>query len=185
MRVHRATARVCVGSVSSTPWNRCSVCRTMDRTRCRASVNAPSVSRKLEGGTSPVPARLAALGRLAREGQDTRSGWSSRRSCPSKGGRLEYGALLDRSSPRRSMARGMSPWNSSRTVSRLGARKCCKNWYPNTTLDLVGGKPLAQVQQVWRGEICLPARNVMGALRAFFEREIAAKLPQARILYWT
>ena len=64
------------------------------RTRCRASVNALPVSRKLEGGTSPVPARLAALGRLAREGGYP-VGLVIAPIMPIEDWEAHYGALLD------------------------------------------------------------------------------------------
>ena len=38
------------------------------RTRIRVSVNAQGVAGRFEGGTDPVAARLAGLGRLARAG---------------------------------------------------------------------------------------------------------------------
>ena len=54
-------------------------------TRCRASVNAAPVARRLEGGVAPVPSRLASLGRMA--GPATPSASSSRPSSPWTTGR--------------------------------------------------------------------------------------------------
>lgn len=152
------------------------------RTRCRASVNAPSVSRKLEGGTSPVLARLAALGRLAHEGRYP-VGLVIAPIMPVEGWEQEYGALLDQAAE---ALEGASDVTVELITHRFtpGSKEVIQGWYPNTTLDLEEEKRARKFNKFGGVKYVYP-RETMVALRGFFERQIADKLPQARILYWT
>ncbi len=65
-----------------------------------------------------------------------------------------------------------------------GSKEVLKGWYPNTTLDLDEANRARKFNKFGGVKYVYP-RDMMGALRGFFEREIATKLPMARILYWT
>ena len=152
------------------------------RTRCRASVNALPVSRKLEGGTSPVPARLAALGRLAREGRYP-VGLVVAPIMPIDDWETHYAALFDEAA---AALDGASDVTVELITHRFtpGSKEVLQGWYPNTTLDLDEANRARKFNKFGGVKYVYP-RDVMGSLRAFFERQIATKLPQARILYWT
>ncbi len=152
------------------------------RTRCRASVNALPVSRKLEGGTSAVPARLAALGRLAREGGYP-VGLVVAPIMPIDDWEAHYGALFDDAAAELAGARDVTVELITHRFTP-GSKEVLKGWYPNTTLDLEEANRARKFNKFGGVKYVYP-RDMMGTLRAFFERQIAAKLPQARILYWT
>jgi spore photoproduct lyase len=65
-----------------------------------------------------------------------------------------------------------------------GSKDVLLSWYPNTSLDLsednrdVKRNKFGGTKYVYR-------RDTMKELRIWFQREIAARFPQARILYWT
>ena len=152
------------------------------RTRCRASVNALPVSRKLEGGTSAVPARLAALGRLAREGGYP-VGLVIAPIMPIEDWETHYGALLDQAATALDGAKDVTVELITHRFT-AGSKEVLKGWYPNTTLDLEEANRTRKLNKFGGVKYVYP-RDTMGRLRSFFEREIAAKLPVARILYWT
>ncbi len=152
------------------------------RTRCRASVNALPVSRKLEGGTSPVPARLAALGRLAREGGYP-VGLVIAPIMPIEDWETHYGEMLDHAASALDGARDVTVELITHRFTP-GSKEVLQGWYPNTTLDLDEANRARKFNKFGGVKYVYP-RDVMGDLRAFFERQLAAKLPQARTLYWT
>ena len=152
------------------------------RTRCRASVNAASVSRRLEGGTAPVSARLAALRRLALEGGYP-FGLVIAPIMLIDDWETEYGALLVQAAD---ALAGASDVTVELITHRFtpGSKQVLQGWYPNTTLDLDEAARARKFNKFGGVKYVYP-RDVMSGLRGFFEREIAARLPQARILYWT
>ena len=152
------------------------------RTRCRASVNALPVSRKLEGGTSLVPARLAALGRLAREGGYP-VGLVIAPIMPIEDWETHYGALLDQAAAALAGARDVTVELITHRFTP-GSKEVLQGWYPQTTLDLDEANRARKFNKFGGVKYVYP-RDVMSVLRGFFERELAARLPQARILYWT
>lgn len=152
------------------------------RTRCRASVNALPVSRRLEGGTSPVAARLAALGRLAREGKYP-VGLVIAPIMPIDGWETEYSTLLDQAALALEGAQDVTVELITHRFTP-GSKEVIQGWYPNTTLDLSEEKRARKFNKFGGVKYVYP-RETMGALKTFFERGIAAKLPGARILYWT
>ena len=152
------------------------------RTRCRASVNALPVSRRLEGGTSPVPARLAGLRRLAVEA-DYPVGLVIAPIMPIEDWELYYGALLDLAVEALDGARDVTVELITHRFTP-GSKEVLQGWYPQTTLDLDEEKRARKFNKFGGVKYVYP-KEVMGTLRVFFERELAAKLPRARILYWT
>ena len=151
------------------------------RTRCRASVNAASVSRKLEGGTAPVAARINGLRQLAAAGYPV--GMVVAPIMPIDGWEAEYATLLDQAA----IALADAPDVTFELISHRftpGSKEILQGWYPNTTLDFDEAKRSRKFNKFGGVKYVYP-RDIMGNLRRFFERGIAERLPQARILYWT
>jgi spore photoproduct lyase len=152
------------------------------RTRCRASVNAQTISRRLEGGTAAVPARLAALGRLAREAGYP-IGLVIAPIMPIEGWEEEYGTLLAHAARALQGARDITVELITHRFTP-GSKEVLQGWYPNTSLDLSEEDRVRKFNKFGGVKYVYP-RDMMQTLRSFFEREIAAKLPSARVLYWT
>ncbi len=151
-------------------------------TRCRASVNALPVSRQLEGGTSLVPARLAGLRRMALEGGYP-VGLVIAPIMPIEDWETHYGALLDHAATALAGAKDVTVELITHRFTP-GSKEVLQGWYPGTKLDLDEEKRARKFNKYGGVKYVYP-RDLMETLRAFFERELAAKLPQARILYWT
>ena len=152
------------------------------RTRCRASVNVPAVSRGLEGGTAPVAGRLAGLRRLATEAGYP-VGLVVAPIMPVEGWEEQYGTLIDQAAEALHGAHDVTVELITHRFTP-GSKEVLKGWYPKTTLDLDEEKRSRKFNKFGGVKYVYP-RDIMGALRGFFERQLAAKLPQARILYWT
>ncbi len=150
------------------------------RTRCRASVNVAEVER-LEGGTARVDARLNALRRLAQAGYPV--GLVVAPIMPVENWRSEYAGLLER-------AASALDFDCDLTVELIthrftpGSKDILQTWYPATKLDLDEANR-SEKRTKFGGVKYVYPKDVMGELRGFFERDIAIRLPRARILYWT
>ena len=150
------------------------------RTRCRASVNVPAVER-LEGGTARVGERLAALRRLADAGYPV--GLVVAPIMPVPDWEADYAALLDRAAD---ALAGVADLTFELITHRFtpGSKAVLRSWYPATSLDLdEAGR--AEKRNKFGGVKYVYPADTMRGLRGFFAREIARRLPQARILYWT
>ncbi|MFJ7213485.1 spore photoproduct lyase family protein [Amycolatopsis sp. NPDC098790] len=153
------------------------------RTRIRASVNAAGVAGRFEGGTDPVAARLAGLGRLARAGYPV--GLTIAPIMPVPGWREEYGALLDAAAAELDAVPGLDLTVECITHRFTpGSREVLTGWYPRTKLEMDPeqrsrkfGK-YGSVKYVYR-------REEMQELRAWFGSALERRLPAARVLYWT
>ncbi len=134
------------------------------------------------GRHAPVSARLAGLGRLAREAGYP-VGLVIAPIMPIDDWETHYGALLDEAAV---ASRGAGDVTVELITHRFtpGSKEVLQGWYPNTTLDLDEANRARKFNKFGGVKYVYP-RDVMGTLRSFFEREIAAKLPMARILYWT
>lgn len=153
------------------------------RTRARFSVNAARVS-GFEGGTAPISARIEALARMAAAGYPV--GLTIAPIMPVDHWREQYGALLSE------IAEALEPvqGNVDITVELITHRfsetskEVLSGWYPASGLEMD-----EEVRALKRGKFgarkYVYPRPVMAELKAFFEDEIAARLPAARILYWT
>ena len=151
------------------------------RTRCRASVNAASVSRRLEGGTAPVHSRLAGLGKLAAAGYPV--GLVVAPIMPIDNWEEEYNTLLDDIAATLAEAPDVTFELISHRFTP-GSKEILQGWYPNTMLDLDEEKRARKFNKYGGVKYVYP-RDIMTTLRGFFEQGIATRLPKARILYWT
>ena len=152
------------------------------KTRMRASVN-PARFARFEGGTSPVAARLRALGQVARAGYKV--GLTIAPIIAAEGWEQAYAGLLADAAVALAGIDGLDL-----TVELIthrftpGSKAVLDSWYPGSGLEM-DPAVRAEKRTKFRGVKHVYPAETMTALRRFFEREIAASLPAARILYWT
>ncbi|MGK5523096.1 spore photoproduct lyase family protein, partial [Micromonospora sp. URMC 107] len=153
------------------------------RTRVRFSVNCRSVSERLEGGTAPVPDRLAALRRLALDGYPV--GLTVAPIMPLPGWREQYGELLD------AVAGAVAGVPELDLTAELithrftpGSKEVLLGWYPRTRLEMDESARSRRYGRFGAVKYVYP-RDTMAELRSWFDREVAARLPACRVLYWT
>jgi spore photoproduct lyase len=151
-------------------------------TRCRVSVNAASISDRLEGGTASVASRLHGLRRLGLEGGYP-IGVVIAPIMPIPDWQAQYTQLLDRMSEE-------LDFDCDLTVELIthrftpGSKNVLLGWYPNTKLDLDESSRVVKRNKFGGMKYVYDAKT-MRELRQFFEREIARRFPRAKILYWT
>ncbi|MBF2049740.1 MAG: radical SAM protein [Elainella sp. C42_A2020_010] len=150
-------------------------------TRCRVSVNAALISKRMEGGTASVPARLQALRRLAQAGYPI--GLVIAPIMPIEDWEEHYDQLFDQIST-------ALDFDCDLTIELIshrftpGSKQVLQSWYPNSQLDLdeqgrvIKRNKFGGIKYVYDG-------NTMKTLKRYFEQQIAHRLPSAEILYWT
>jgi spore photoproduct lyase len=152
------------------------------RTRMRASVN-PRAYAPFEAGTSPVAERLQALRRMAEAGYPV--GLTIAPIIAAEGWREAYGELIGEA---RDALEGVPGLDL--TVELIthrftpGSREVLRSWYPGSKLEM-DPERRAEKRTKFGSVKHVYDRDTMRELRDVFEREIAAALPGARILYWT
>ncbi len=156
-------------------------------TRPRASVNADTVARRLEGGVAPVSARLHALRRLALPRAEGGGGYPVglviAPIMPVDDWEAEYSKLLDDAEA----AVGFAPDITFELITHRftpGSKEVLTGWYPKTSLDMTE-ETRAEKRNKFGGVKYVYPKDTMKALRGFFESEITRRFPQGRILYWT
>ena len=151
------------------------------RTRARFSVNAEAVTRPFEGGTAPLGARLAAMGRMAEAGYPV--GLTVAPIMPVAGWREAYADLL------RGAGEAL-PEGADLTVELIthrftpGSREVLMGWYPATKLEMDPGVR-AQKRNKFGGVKYVYPKELMGEMKGWFGEAVADHLPGARVLYWT
>ncbi|WP_435741336.1 radical SAM protein [Nocardioides sp. SYSU DS0663] len=153
------------------------------RTRMRASVNAEEVASRFEGGTAPVPERLAALRRAALAGY--RVGLTIAPVMPVEGWRDQYAALLD------AVAGSLADVpDLDLTIEVIthrftpGSKETLLGWYPRTRLEMDETSRTAKRNKFGGVKHVYP-RETMAAMRHWFTDALEARLPGAPMLYWT
>jgi len=153
------------------------------RTRIRASVNSASVSKRFEGGTDPVQARLAGLGALARAGYPV--GLTIAPIMPLGDWRAEYGALLDAAAAELDGVPG--PDLTVECITHRftpGSKEVLEGWYPRTKLEMDPEQRSRKFGKFGAVKYVYPA-DAMRELRRWFDGALEERLPAARALYWT
>jgi spore photoproduct lyase len=151
------------------------------RTRARFSVNAADIARRFEGGTAPVPARLAAMGRLARAGYGV--GLTVAPIMPIEGWEAAYDALF------RQAAEAL-PQEPDVTVELIthrftpGSKEVLLGWYPATGLEMDEAVRTVKRNKFGGRKYVYP-KELMREMRATLEAQVRDRLPTARLLYWT
>ena len=150
------------------------------RTRMRASIN-PKAYARFEGGTAPVAARLTALARMAVAGYPV--GLTIAPIIAADGWEEAYHALIADAA---AVLAGVDDLTVELITHRFnpGSKAVLESWYPGSSLDMTDTARTAK-RTKFGSEKSVYDAATMKRLRGFFESEIAAALPFARILYWT
>jgi spore photoproduct lyase len=156
-------------------------------TRCRFSVNAAPISKRMEGGTASVAQRIQALRKLALPRQQG-------------GGQYPVGVVI-------APIMAIEDWQDHylqlfddlsnaldfevdltfELISHRftpGSKEVLQSWYPNSKLEMDESKRVMKrnkfggVKYVYDGD-------TMKEMRSFFEQQIRQRFPKAQILYWT
>lgn len=156
-------------------------------TRIRLSLNAYSISRRMEGGTSAVAERIAALRKLALPkttgGGNYPIGIVLAPIMPIENWREQYGELL-------SDVASQLNFDTDLTFELIthrftpGSKEILQGWYPNTSLEM-NEDTRSVKRNKFGGLKYVYTTDTMKQLRSFLEGEIKSKFPQAKILYWT
>jgi spore photoproduct lyase len=153
------------------------------RTRIRFSVNAQPITKRFEGGTASLADRLNALHRVAHAGYPV--GLTIAPIMPLDGWREHYAALLRDAAAAVAGAPGLDLTVECITHRfTSGSRDVLSAWYPRSLLEMDDAARSAKRTKFGSVKYVYP-RAVMRELRTFFETELAALLPSARLLYWT
>lgn len=152
------------------------------RVRVRMSINAPALIR-YEGGTSPLGARLDALGKLARDGY--RVGLTVAPIQPVADWRAGYLDLFAQA------ARSLDGVNDPDLTVELithrftpGSKDVLRSWYPGSDLDLDEAARSRKLTKFGSVKYVYPA-DTMREMREALTGMVAQALPRARVLYWT
>ena len=152
------------------------------RTRMRASVN-PSAYHRFEGGTDRVAERLAALRSMAEAGYKV--GLTIAPIIAAEGWREAYGELIALA------ARALHGLPGLDLTAELithrftpGSRDVLVSWYPGSDLEM-DPEQRSEKRTRFAGTKFVYPPELMAELKTFFHAELAANLPEARILYWT
>lgn len=155
-------------------------------TRWRFSLNAETISRRLEGGTASIQQRLKAMRSAAlptEQGGGYPIGAVIAPIMPVPDWKEIYTGLLD------NMQQHLD-FNPDLTFELIshrftpGSKDVLMGWYPNTSLDMSEEKRSVK-RNKFGGVKYVYTKDIMQELRSFFESEIRQRFPQAKILYWT
>ena len=152
------------------------------RTRIRFSLNAAGAER-FEGGAPRMPARLAAMRRMAEAGY--RIGLTIAPILPIP----DWAAQYDRLMADCAAALDGIP-DPDLTVELIthrfteSSRKILRGWYPGSRLEMEDAQRSRKTTKFGGIKYVFP-REQMAALRRGIEASLARHLPQARRLYWT
>ena len=152
------------------------------RVRVRLSVNAPALIR-YEGGTSPLHARVAALGRLARDGY--RIGFTVAPIQPVVDWRAGYRELFE------SIGRELDGVPDLDLTAEFithrftpKSKSVLQGWYPGSDLDLDEANRSRKLTKFGSTKWVYPA-PLMREMRQALTEMLCGSVPNAKILYWT
>jgi spore photoproduct lyase len=156
-------------------------------TRCRFSVNASPISKKLEGGTASVTQRIQALRKLAMPQSQGGGGYPvglvMAPIMAIEDWQDHYMQLFDELSEALDFEVDLTFELISHRFTP-GSKQVLQSWYPNSKLEMdesnrvIKRNKFGGVKYVYDGD-------TMKRMRTFFEKQIRQRFPQAEILYWT
>ena len=156
-------------------------------TRCRISLNAEPISKRLEGGTSTIQARIKALRKLAlpvaQGGGNYPIGVVLAPIMPIPDWKLHYTLMLEQLQQQLDFSCNLTFELISHRFTP-GSKDVLTEWYPNSSLDM-SEEGRTVKRNKFGGFKYVYEKDTMKELRSFFEKEIATRFPQANILYWT
>ena len=153
------------------------------RTRIRFSVNCLPVTRRWEGGTSPLEDRVRAVRRVALAGYPV--GLTIAPIMPIDGWQEHYGHLLGLVHEATADVADLD-LTAELITHRFTAtsKQVLVGWYPRTTLEMDEASRAVKRGKFGTSKHVYP-REVMAELRTWFTDQIAERLPSCRVLYWT
>jgi spore photoproduct lyase len=156
-------------------------------TQPRISLNTEFISRRMEGGTAPLAARLAAIRKLALPPEAGGGGYKVgvviAPIMPLPDWEEQYTALLDQ------LEQALD-FNCALTFELIshrftpGSKALLQTWYPNTSIDFDETTRSLKFNK-FGGKKFVYNAATMGTLRRFFYAELQRRFPAAPILYWT
>ena len=157
------------------------------RTRCRSSLNAEAISKRMEGGTSSIPERINALRKLALPKEQGGGGYPIgvvlAPIMPIPDWQLHYGQLFEQLGRQLDFPCDLTFELISHRFTP-GSKEVLMEWYPNTSLDMNEATRTIKRNKFGGVKYVYP-KDVMKELKAFFEQQIKERFPQAKVLYWT
>ncbi|MFE1597929.1 SPL family radical SAM protein [Methylobacterium sp. ID0610] len=152
------------------------------RTRIRISVNAAPAAR-YEGGTDPLAARLAAMRVAALAGYPV--GLTIAPILPVPDWREAYDALLAEAAAALAGVPDLD-LTAECITHRFTAKSkgVLEGWYPGSDLPMRAEERSRKRTKFGTEKYVLP-QELMAAMRAHLTARLAARLPAARLLYWT
>jgi spore photoproduct lyase len=149
----------------------------------RFSVNAQPVTTRLEGGTSRLEDRLGALRRLAMAGYPV--GLTLAPIMPLPGWQDHYDHLLALIEEATAGVPELD-LTAELITHRFtpGSKEVLLGWYPRTRLEMDESRRRRKHGRFGAVKYVYP-HEVMVELRSWFEEELARRLPECRVLYWT
>lgn len=157
------------------------------RTRWRISLNAEPVSKRLEGGTTSIAARINALRKLALPKDQGGGGYPIgvvlAPIMPIENWQQEYEQLLDN-------LRSRLDFDVDLTFELIthrftpGSKEVLQGWYPNSSLEMDEESRSRKINKFGGTKYVYPAAT-MKEMKTFFYSKIESKFPEAKILYWT
>jgi spore photoproduct lyase len=152
------------------------------RTRMRASVNPPAYHR-FEAGTDRVADRLHALRQMAEAGYKV--GLTIAPIIAAEGWREAYRDLIAAAAEQ---LHGLPDLDlTAELITHRftpGSREVLTSWYPGSDLEM-DPEQRAEKRTKFAGTKFVYPPELMAELKTFFHAELAERLPEARILYWT
>jgi spore photoproduct lyase len=153
------------------------------RTRIRFSVNAESASRNFEGGTASMPARLAALRRVAEAGYPVGLTIAPIMDVPDfeklYSGLLQQVAATLEGIPDVDLTAELITHRFTPT-----SKDVLLKWYPRTPLDMNEQARARKHTKFGTFKYVYPSDR-MRYMRAYLEDAVNSILPHTKILYWT
>ena len=150
-------------------------------TRCRISLNADWVTRRLEGGTADLTARIEALRKLKEAGYPV--GVVLAPIMPFPEWQQEYADVLDRVLT----AVGADANITFELITHRftpGSKQVLLDWYPNTSLDLEEEGRRKKFNK-FGGHKFVYAKEQLGEIKTWMYREVGARFGTDAILYFT
>jgi len=156
-------------------------------TRWRISLNANTVSRRLEGGTATINARIKALRKLALPRENGGGGYPIgvvlAPIMPVPNWQEEYSLLLDELQQNLDFPTNLTFELITHRFTP-GSKEVLLEWYPNTSLEMDESNRSVK-RNKFGGTKYVYLPETMNAMKKFFYQEINKRFPKAEILYWT
>lgn len=156
-------------------------------TQPRISLNTAFISKRMEGGTASMEARLAAIRKLAlpkaEGGGGYKIGLVIAPIMPVPDWEEQYTHLLDRLEQTLDFPCEITFELISHRFTP-GSKALLQEWYPNTQIDFDEANRSLKYNK-FGGKKYVYNKATMNILRSFFYAELKARFPAAPILYWT